>query len=56
MKVEEFDVKQAEKELKNCPEIVQDYVILLKKQSENWRDISQKAINKLKNRNHESKN
>ena len=43
-----FDEKKAEEELKKCPEIVRDYVKLLKDSRDRWKDISDKAISKLK--------
>ncbi len=43
-----FDDKKAENELKKCPKIVQDYVKLLKQSSEHWKDISYKALKKLR--------
>jgi len=46
--VKQFDEKRAKEELKKCPKIVQDYVKLLKEHMENWKDISNKAIAKLK--------
>jgi hypothetical protein len=49
LQVECFDEKKAEQELKKCPKIVRDYVKLLKKSRDGWRDISDKAISKLKN-------
>lgn len=49
--VKVFDDRKAEEELKKCPKIVRDYVKLLKKSIEGWKDISQKAIHKLQNPN-----
>lgn len=49
LKVECFDQKKAEQELKKCPKIVRDYVKLLKNSRDRWKDISDKAISKLKN-------
>jgi hypothetical protein len=43
-----FDEKKAEEELKKCPEIVRDYVKLLKDSRDRWKDISDRAISKLK--------
>ena len=43
-----FDEIKAEEELKKCPEIVRDYVKLLKDSRDRWKDISDKAISKLK--------
>ena len=43
-----FDEIKAEEELKKCPEIVRDYVKLLKDSRDRWKDISDRAISKLK--------
>ena len=48
MKVNCFDDRKAELELKNCPKIVQDYVKLLKDNSERWKQVSETAIKKLR--------
>lgn len=48
IQVECFDEKKAEKELKNCPKIVQDYVKLLKDSNERWKGLTNKAILKLR--------
>ena len=48
LEVKVFDEKRAEQELKECPQIVQDYVKLLKNSSDRWKDIAQTAIKKLK--------
>lgn len=34
-----FDEKKVQKELENCPKIVQDYVKSLKKTCDNWKYI-----------------
>lgn len=48
IQVKQFDIDKAELELKNCPLIVRQYVKLLKEDRERWKDISKKAIGKLK--------
>ena len=52
LQVECFDEKKAEQELKKCPKIVRDYVKLLKSSRDRWKDISDKAISKLKIQEH----
>lgn len=49
IQVNDFDIKKAEEELKNCPLIVRIYVDLLKKSNERWKDLTNEAISKLKN-------
>ncbi len=49
IKVVQFDEQKAKEELKKCPKIVRDYVKLLIKHQDNWKDIAYKAISKLKN-------
>ena len=48
--VECFDDKRAELELKKCPKIVCDYVKLLKIERDKWKQLSARAIGKLKNK------
>lgn len=48
MQVKVFNEELAISELKKCPKIVQEYVKLLKQHNENWKDIANKAITKLK--------
>ena len=48
IQVECFDEKKAEQELKKCPKIVRDYVKLLKQSNERWKDLTNKAISKLR--------
>jgi len=47
-----FDAKKAEAELKKCPKIVRDYVKLLKENNERWKELTSKAVSKLKNNAH----
>lgn len=42
-----FDEKKVQKELENCPKIVQDYVKSLKKTCENWKYICKIQNEKL---------
>lgn len=46
--VKVFDEAKAKAELKKCPKIVRDYVKLIEQSRDRWKDIGQKAINKLK--------
>jgi intergrase/recombinase len=46
--VKPFDEEKAKQAVKECPKIVRDYVKLLTQHMNNWKDISQKAISKLK--------
>ena len=46
--VNPFDVYAAEEELKNCPKIVRQYVKMLKRSNEEWKHLTNKAIEKLK--------
>jgi len=48
IQVECFDEKKAEQELKKCPKIVRDYVKLLKQSNERWKDLTNRAISKLR--------
>lgn len=41
-----FDEKKAEQELKKCPQIVRDYVVLLKKSNDRMQDMVKKAVKK----------
>ncbi len=45
-----FDAKKAEAELKNCPKIVRDYVKLLKESNERWKEITNSALFKLRDK------
>jgi len=45
-----FDAKKAEAELKKCPKIVRDYVKLLKESNERWKELTNKAISKLRDK------
>jgi hypothetical protein len=45
--VNQFDVDEAEKELKNCPVIVKQYVKLLKDNADRWKEINRKAIREI---------
>ena len=45
--VNQFDVDEAEKELKNCPIIVKQYVKLLKENADRWKEINRKAIREI---------
>ena len=46
--VKEFDMQEAEMALKDCPEIVRQYVNLLKEDSERWKELVKVATEKLK--------
>lgn len=46
--VKPFDVDKAKKELKDCPKIVRDYVKLLEKHNQKWKELTQKSISKIK--------
>lgn len=48
IRVENFDDRKAKEELKKCPKIVRDYVKLLEKSIESWKDITNKCIKKLR--------
>lgn len=43
-----FDDRKAEAELKKCPKIVRDYVKLLKESNERWKQLTYKAISKMR--------
>ena len=43
-----FDEQKALEELKKCPKIVRDYVKLIKQHWDNQKDLTNKAISKLK--------
>jgi predicted nucleotide-binding protein (sugar kinase/HSP70/actin superfamily) len=45
--VNQFDVDEAEKELKNCPLIVKQYVKLLKENVDRWKEVNRKAIREI---------
>ena len=47
--VKTIDEVQVKKDLKNCPKSVQDYVKAIERSRDSWRNISQKAIRKLRN-------
>ena len=47
--VKQFDDRKAKEELKKCPKIVRDYVKILERSIESWKDISNKCIKKLRN-------
>jgi predicted nucleotide-binding protein (sugar kinase/HSP70/actin superfamily) len=46
--VNQFDVDEAEKELKNCPLIVKQYVKLLKENVDRWKELNGKALGKIR--------
>ena len=46
--VNNFNVYEAEKELKNCPLIVKQYVKLLKEDIDRWKEINSKALGKIR--------
>jgi hypothetical protein len=46
--VNQFDVGEAEKELKNCPLIVKQYVKLLKENVDRWKELNGKSLGKIR--------
>ena len=48
IEVSVFDTKKAEYELMECSTIVKSYVDKIKINSENWKNITQEAIRKLR--------
>lgn len=48
MLAKQFDITKAKQELKNCPKIVQDYVKLLEQHNKRWKELTQKAIVKIR--------
>ena len=46
--IKQFDEQGAKELLKTCPKKIRDYVKLLQQQIDNWKDISHKAIAKLR--------
>jgi len=46
--VQEFDIRQAEEELKKCPKIVREYVRILKDCYEREKQLTHDAIKKIK--------
>lgn len=49
IQVKQFDEQKAKEELKKCPKIVRDYVKLIEQSRDNWKDLTHKAISKLRN-------
>ncbi len=52
MIVKSFNTVKVKDELKKCPKIVRDYVKLLKESLERQKELTNKAINKLKQISH----
>jgi hypothetical protein len=52
MNVKSIDKNQVKKELKKCPQIIQDYVRSLEGLYENQKEITNKAIRKINELNY----
>lgn len=48
IEVKVFDERKAKQELRKCPKIVRDYVKLLEESNERWKELTNKAIKKLR--------
>ncbi len=53
--VKSLSITECKKAVKDCPKIVQDYVRALENSCEGWKQCTQKAIKKLKEKGVEGK-